>query len=185
MPLYSIAILPDAEATAKVVAKKKQLKEAIGWFNTVNTLPYITISTFEAGDIDTLPDLLKKMAGIAARQPDIKLRFNQLMKFDHGAFCIVPDEESETKLRKLMADFQQLPVTNTATNRVPHITIGNGLSDKELRIAGELITDISLRFQACSIAFRKLNTEADQYDMIEEFPFRNGYLQQVAQQSLF
>jgi hypothetical protein len=184
MAVYSIAIIPDSEATNKVVAKKKELKEAIGWFNTVNTLPYITISVFES-DEQAMPDMQKGIAMIAARQPDIKLRFNRLMKFDHGAFCIVPDEESENKLRKLMADFQQLPVTNTAINRLPHITIGNGLSDKELHIAAQLITDINLKFEAEKIVLRKLDTETTQFNALEEFPFRNRHLQQIVQQSLF
>ncbi len=183
--LYSIAIIPDADVVRKVEACKDQLKEAIGWYNAVNSIAHITVSEFELNSELALPDIIEHAAKIARRLPEISVCFNELMKFHHGTFCILPDEDSKTKVVKIITDFHELPIKNTAKNRQPHITIGKGLSDKEMYIAGELITRISLKFKINSVVLRKFNEELNHYDIVDEYPFLNQPKDMGIQQSLF
>lgn len=183
--LYSIAIIPDADVVRKVEACKDQLKEAIGWYNAVNSIAHITVSEFELSNEYALPNVKEHIEKIARRLPEISVCFNELMKFHHGTFCILPDEDSKTKVVKIITDFHELPIKNTAKNRLPHITIGKGLSDKEMYIAGELITRISLKFKIGSVVLRKYNEELNHYDIVDEYPFLNQPKDMGIQQSLF
>lgn len=183
--LYSIAIIPDADVVRKVEACKNQLKEAIGWYNAVNSIAHITISEFELNNEYALPNVKEHIEKIARRQPEVNVCFNELMKFHHGTFCVLPDEASKECVTKIITDFHELPIKNTAKNRLPHITIGKGLSDKEMYIAGELITRISLKFKINSVVLRKFNEELNHYDIVDEYPFLNQPKDMGIQQSLF
>ena len=59
------------------------------------------------------------------------------------------------------------------TQNNPHVSIGRGLSEKNLQIAKEMIRNINLKFLCDNLAIRKYNPDKQQYEVISRTYFNS------------
>jgi len=171
MTKYSVVISPPDTVIEAVRQLKQQLRQAIGWYHSVNALAHITFCEFHAGT-DTLARQEAYIARFAAGQSPVTLRFDHTGIFASGAFYLAPDEASGQLLGRMMKDFQlgmRLPAYKPPAT--PHLSISRRLGATQLPVAGTVIGEVDISFYCEDIVLRRFNETRRQYDIYRRFPF--------------
>lgn len=173
---YSVAIVPPEVVIEEVRQLKQNLRLQIGWYRSVNALAHITFNVFEA-DTAMLLRYESYVAGFAAQQAPVSLRFDHTGSFSNGAFFLAPDDVSDLLLLQMMHTFhQQWPLPADKSRKLyksftPHMSIGRALSVEHLATAGNIIPEADIRFVCDNIVIRRFNESRKQYDIYQRFPF--------------
>lgn len=183
--LYSIAIHPSEEIISLVKSMKEELAEAIGWFNSKNSVAHITINEFEA-DTVSIERIKKQLFQICDAFEPIDIHFDAYGSYpNNGAFFLAPDGDSKEGLKAIMKSINDsLRVKAMFKSSDPHLSIARRLTPEKTVVANDMFTSIDLRFLCDSVVIRKFNTERKQFDVMDTFRF-NGNIVLPVQGSLF
>lgn len=183
--LYSIAIHPSEEIISLMKSMKEELAEAIGWFNSKNSIAHITINEFEADDV-SIECLKKQLFQLCDALQPVNVRFDAYGSYpNNGAFFIGPDADSKESLKSIMKSINDsLRVKAMFKSTDPHLSIARRLTPGKTVVANGMFTSIDIAFLCDSVVIRKFNTERKQFDVMDVFRF-NGNRVLPVQGSLF
>lgn len=170
--LYSIAICPPEDVVQKVAEYKKRLADAIGWYRSKNSEAHITFNLFSADEriLAIWETYMRWLSFLIAPFP---VTLDSTDHFKNGAFFLKPNQESLQSLREFMNYFNLHSPLSAQTQNNPHVSIGRGLSEKNLQIAKEMIRNINLKFLCDNLAIRKYNPDKQQYEVISRTYFNS------------
>jgi len=146
---YKIMIQPGEKVSETVVAYKQLLAERCGYFPSVNSVPHITLASFQL-DIEREEILFKHLDKYTSSLTPFQVSVNDFAFFDsvnnHGiAYLAIQNKELIIQLQtylnvvlKLDVRVQKKHLMRTAE---PHITIGRGLNKAKLDASKELFRD--------------------------------------------
>ncbi|MES2811057.1 MAG: 2'-5' RNA ligase family protein [Bacteroidota bacterium] len=173
MNRYSLIIQPSPEVVAEVALLKNQLETAIGWYNSKNSLAHITINEFEA-PTNELEKIKNHITSITDFLKENEVNFDSFNTFPNGAFFLAPDNNSKIFLKNVMKEIHKAFIYKVDVKSTePHITIGRKILVKNLEIANQLFATPNVTFLCDRLALRVFNSERKQFDVIEEFIFKN------------
>jgi len=171
---YSICICPSADIIDRVTEWKNELRNAIGWYNSVNSKAHITIAEFNA-DEKQLKIAINHLKEFANKATPFDVAFPHLGTFPNGAFFLSADSPSKEKLQTLMSGFNKsFKIATTTKSNNPHISIGRKLTDEKIRIAQELFNKPfnDFTFSCDRITLRKFDPIQRQFFIESEYLFQ-------------
>ena len=172
---YSIAICPPIHIINRITEWKNQLRNTVGWYNSVNSKAHITIAEFNA-DEKQLNIAVNNLNEFTNRTTPFEVVFPYLGTFPNGAFFLSPDIESKEKLTKLMSDFNKsFKVATIIKSNNPHISIGRKLDDEKIIIAQRLFDRPfdNFVFSCDRITLRKFDPTQRQFFIHNEYLFQS------------
>lgn len=167
---YSVVICPPPDIVTTVAVLKNRLAELIGWYESKNSAAHISIISFETDEygIETLKEFLKRFASL---QFSFTVTFNDTGSFGK-AFCLAPEESSNTKLISLMKQFHHTsPKFPAARYYEPHISIGRNLTAEQVQIASTHIERVKMKFVGDNISLRKFNPDTRRFELEAKYIF--------------
>lgn len=184
--LYSIVIHPSEDIIALVKTMKEELAEAIGWFNSKNSIAHITINEFEA-DAKAIERIKKQLLQITDALEPVTVHFDGYGSYpNNGAFFIAPDTVSKQQLKVIMKAINDgLTIKAMFKSSEPHLSIARRLTPEKTAIANSIFTTMALHFLCDSVVLRKFNAERKQFDVTDTFQFNSNKQTAGTQGSLF
>lgn len=168
---YSVVLHPSSEVITEVKQMKEKLADAIGWYNSKNSLAHITLNEFEAAESE-LTNIRNHLNSICQYLQSTPAVFNRFDTFPNGAFFLAPADECKEPLKTIMKQFHlDFKYKTEIKSKEPHISIGRRLKPEQITKAYALLDLPDLFFLCDRIALRRFNPERKQFDIVEEFVF--------------
>lgn len=169
---YSVVIHPSEKVINEVKNMKELLAEKIGWYHSKNALAHITINEFEAS-INQINLITHHLDKITQYLKTREVLFNKFDTFPNGAFFLAPDENSKIFLKTTIQEIHKnFNYKTSIKSYEPHITIGRKLTPENITIAQRLFSIPNILFSCDRLALREFNTTRKQFDIVEEFIFK-------------
>lgn len=154
---------------------KEELAEAIGWFNSKNSIAHITINEFEA-DETVIERVKKQLFQITDTLEPVVVNLNTFDSYpNNGAFFIAPEINSKKSLKGIMKSINdRLVIKAMFKSNEPHLSIARRLTPEKTAIANSIFTSIDVSFLCDSVVLRKFNPEKKQFEVMDTFVFNNN-----------
>ena len=173
--MYSVAICFPESITAEVRIIKQTLAGKAGWYHSANADAHITFNRFEADEL-ALMIWEKHIEKFCHSVAPFELRITHPKFHAIGAFYLMPDASTQKTLKDLKKHFRKLSPFESEGGSDPHLTIGMGLNELQLKTAMDLWADKKFEFkhQCSSLSLRKFNNKKEQYEIYREFEFKGS-----------
>ena len=170
---YSICFQPDGIVLEEVSRMKTVLSEAIGAFNSKNSLAHITIAEFELDQrkISRIQKYLDQ--GCASFNP-VPITFDSFGTYPNGAFFLDVDAKAK-EILKTYGDLlmRLLHLKGAYRSNDPHMSIARKLNPAKILTAYHVLNTPNLTFTCDHIALRQFNRSKMQYDVIGTYSFQS------------
>lgn len=169
---YSIVVYPPPEVIDEVAVMKDIFAAKIGRYASRNSKAHITVITFMSDQYELL-FYIRQLEKFCYSQKKQEVVFDQLSlsKFSHAA-VMLPHDSSKSYLSDLLKRLRkQLKTSQTLNGSNAHISIGRELTSAQIDLAENLYDHVSLKFSCDTVAIRKFNETARQFEVIKTFKF--------------
>ncbi|MBP4136974.1 2'-5' RNA ligase family protein [Flavobacterium geliluteum] len=182
---FSVAIYPSEAIIQTIKVMKELLSKKIGWYNSKNATPHITICEFTLTETE-VAKIRTKLGRVCDSFSPFQVDLDHFGTYDNGAFFIAPKDDSKEKLKFVMKKTQEtLRLSNLKKSTDPHISIGRKLTPESIKIASHLFTTIDINFLCDSIVLRELDPAKKQFFVTDTFTFNSNPQPEFVQGSLF
>ncbi|ADY51813.1 2',5' RNA ligase [Pseudopedobacter saltans DSM 12145] len=190
MEKFSLAIRPNDDIVFKVKQAKHLLRSESGKsFRSQNSEAHISLFEYETERKDNKLLLLDDLSKIVSSLKPFEITYNGFNHFsnpnDSHTFFIGLKGETAVTIREYARSIQEKSQFNLIDKcRIPHMSIGRGLSRKQLEKAYSLFKAFDEKEFCLSFVLRRFNPWRKQYDIIAKLPLL-GVNNLYGQMSLF
>jgi len=182
---YSLCFQPDEVLIEQVKMLKLQLGEAIGWYNSKNSLAHLTIAEFQASEAD-IQRMQQQIQRCCTSFTPVETYLTEFGTYPNGTFFLAVDAIAKPQLREYAQKlFQTLQLKKAYKCTDPHLSIGRKLDPNKIQKAYALFEQPDLHFTCNQIVLRRLNTQRRQFDILSTYPFLSQPLIEDTQLTLF
>lgn len=169
---YSLLVHPSADIIDHIAALKAKLTAKIWKYASRDSIAHVTILNFVATHKE-LMIIEKNIEIFCNSQKRQKVVFDRLIYSKKSRTIFVnPAESSTIYLKNLFNDFRKrLKTRYTKSGGEAHISIGRELTSAQIDLAENLCDHFSLKFNCDTVAIRKFNKAAGQFEVIKTFKF--------------